>query len=766
MNTNFDPLNSKMVRRNRFPARPEQSGSALWYRQVEEIPALPSVAAHGAAPPSGDYLLPNFWRAAQRHKIAILGSVLGFLLLAAGVSRLETPLYRAQLLMELRDPAAGLAPFRVPSGGTDPTGDSTIQTNVALLESAPLVKRVVTRLNLDQLPDSTPREDSTAWVRRALQLPPLPEEPQADRALQNALRNLTVRHTAGVVEITYTSEDPALAASFVNTLAEEHLRRGQEADSAAMQRLTDRLTGETANLARQLKRSEAELQQYSQGTELLSTNDNEASTSEQRLKLLGEELARAQADRIVKQSQQEMASSGQPEWLSRAVDNPVLRDYQTKLTDLRREAEQLQLLLTPENYKVQKVLSEIAVLQAARNTELANMRKRMETDYQAALSREKMLAGRYATQSGEVSEEAAKAIHYNTLKRELETARTLRAAILEKAQQFELATATPGAGLRIVGPATPPTRPYRPNYLLNLSVGLFAGLFGGVLLAMLREQRRPTLRAPGETLSLLRLPEFGVIPRAKARVNMPGLFSSENPRNRLELAAWKPQPSPLIASIHDALASLASRCEGGPNVILFTSPAPGDGKTTISVNLAIALAQCKRRVLLIDGDLRRPRLHEIFSVPIGPGLSDLLQEGTSDEPQADPVITNPLSIPNLYLLPSGPLVVPNAPLLSNGRLASLLARLRSDYDIVLVDAPPVLQAPDARVIGRLADGVILVVRSRKTTHQDAVAALTRLMTDGIPVAGTILNDWNPRADASPYSYQPYQAYAAAGKGNG
>jgi succinoglycan biosynthesis transport protein ExoP len=762
MNTNFDSMNSKSARRNRLLARQERSGSALWYRQVEEIPTFPS----SPAPAKADYLLPNFWRAAQRHKIAILGTLLGFLLLAAGVSRLETPLYRAQLLMELRDPAAGLAPFRVPSGGADPTGDSTIQTNVAILESAPLVKRVVTRLNLDQLPDSTPRADSSAWVRRLLQLPPLPEEPQADRALQNALRNLTVRHTAGVVEIDYSSEDPVLAARFVNTLAEEHLRRGQEADAAAMQRLTDRLSAETGNLAWQLKRSEAELQQYSQGTELLSASDAEASTSEQRLKLLGEELARAQADRILKESQQEMASSGQPEWLSRAVDNPVLRDYQTKLTDLRREAEQLQLLLTPENYKVQKVLSEIAVLQAARNTELANMRKRMETDYQAALSREKMLAGRYQAESGEVSEEAAKAIHYNTLKRELETARTLRAQILEKAQQFELAAATPGAGLRIVGLASPPTRPYRPNYLLNLSVGLFGGLFAGVLLAMLREHRRPTLRAPGETLSLLRLPEFGVIPRASATVlNMPGLFGSENPENRLELAAWKPQPSPLTASIHDALASLARRCEGGPNVILFTSPAPGDGKTTITVNLAIALAQCKRRVLLIDGDLRRPRLHDVFSVPIGPGLSDLLQEGASDESEADPVIANPLSIPNLYLLPSGPLVIPNAPLLSNGRLASLLARFRSEFDVVLVDAPPVLQGPDARVIGRLADGVILVVRSRKTTHQDAVAALMRLMTDGVPVAGTILNDWNPRWDASPYGYQPYQAYAAAGKGN-
>jgi receptor protein-tyrosine kinase len=197
-------------------------------------------------------------------------------------------------------------------------------------------------------------------------------------------------------------------------------------------------------------------------------------------------------------------------------------------------------------------------------------------------------------------------------------------------------------------------------------------------------------------------------------------------------------------------------------VILFTSPAPGDGKTTITANLAIALAQCNKRVLLIDGDLRRPRLHKVFNVARRPGLSDLLREVAPFGKEIEGIIPSPLSIPNLYLLTSGELIVPNAPLLSTERLPALIARLRSEYDIVLIDATPVLQGPDARLLGRLADGVIMVVRSRKTTHQDAVAALLRLMTDRIQVAGTILNDWNPREDSA-YRYQPYRAYAAAGE---
>jgi succinoglycan biosynthesis transport protein ExoP len=738
----------KSVRDNRLPTRPERFGTALWPHPVQEIPPW-------TVPASPDYVLPNFWRAVHRHKIAILVTGLISLLLAAGVTRLQTPKYRAQVLMDLRDPAAGLAPFRAAGGGVDLTGDAAIQTNVAILGSAPLVKRVVERLKLDQLPAFIGPSDTSAWLRRMLRSPQLPEEPPADRALENALQNLSVRHTAGVVEITYTSEDPLLAADFVNTLADEHLRRGREADSAAMQRLNERLSAETADLQRQLERSEAELQRYSRGTGLLSTSDRDASAAEQRLRLLGEELARAQADRIVKESRQQLAASSRPDWLPQTTDDPTLRDYQTKLTDLRREAAQLESLLTPENYKVQRVQNEIAVLQAAHDSELASLRKRVENDYTSAVGQEKMLAQRYARQAEQVSEEAAQSVHYNTLKRELETVRTLRAEILEKGEQLSLAAATPVAGLRIIDRASPPTRPYRPNYPLNLSLGLFEGILAGVVLAMVREHRRPTLRAPGEALSLLHLPEFGAIPRAEGN-------TLSVPRHRPELAAWKPQPSPLIESIHDALASLASRCEGGPSVILFTSPAPGDGKTTIIANLAIALAQCQRRVLLIDGDLKRPRLHKLFGVSMRPGFSDLLQDSLFGELQADPMIENPLSIPNLHLLPSGPTVVPSAPLLSGGRLPRLVARFRSAYDIVLVDAPPVLQGPDARLLGRLADGVILVVRSRKTTHQDAVAALQRLMTDRIPVAGTILNDWNPRSDSASYHYEPYQAYATAG----
>ncbi len=242
-------------------------------------------------------------------------------------------------------------------------------------------------------------------------------------------------------------------------------------------------------------------------------------------------------------------------------------------------------------------------------------------------------------------------------------------------------------------------------------------------------------------------------------VNMLGLEARDP---SIGLAAWKGPPSLLIESIHDIVASITGRCDGRSNVVMLTSPSRGDGKTTITANLAIALAQTQRRVLLIDGDLRRPNLHNIFRVPLGPGLSELLEDTPLSDPRIHAAILNPLSIPYFHFLPSGRLTIPSsALLLSIGRWSELVSRLRSQYDIVLIDTPPVLYGPDARLLGRLADAVILVVRSRKTTHQDAHAAIMRLGADGIPVAGTILNHWNPGSDSAPYGYQSFTAYAAA-----
>jgi succinoglycan biosynthesis transport protein ExoP len=701
------------------------------------------------------------WRSILRGKYIVLACVAGGLLLAIAVSGLQTPMYQARTLLEVRDPSHPVSPFVPASANSEAAADSTILTEVTLLHSEPVIRSVVERLKLDHRPDFVRGNDSAELLWHTLRHQSLPPETPVDKAVRVAERNLSIRHQARVIEVDYNSSDPALAANFVNTLAEEHLRQASTSDSASVRDLREWLEKQTAGLGDKLDRAESEMQHYAQTSGLVQTDSHDTVTQQQ-LRLLSEELGRAEADRMIKQSRSTIASTAPPDVMPQVVDDPVLRDYQTKLTDLRRQSQDLQSLLTPQNYKVQQVESQITVLEAAIKKELVDLRTRSENEYRAAEARENLLKARLDSESQHVTAQEAKFIHYGTLQQQLETTRAMRAELLEKTQQLSLNSVAPSADLSVVSKASPPTRPYTPNYLLNLSVGMFVGLFAGIVAAIGRDQITPRLRAPGESSFLLQLPELAAIPRVDHRrgnvylLPSPGAIKMEN---RLELVARNGDSEVLIESIHDALAAITASCDLGSRVILFTSPSPGDGKTTITANLAISLALCRRKVLLIDGDLRRPRLHGIFNVPVEPGLAEALHEGSLQE-KPEPETIHSLSIPNLSLMTSGKLTG-GAPLFGGKRLVQILDRMRAQYDVILIDAPPVLHGPDSRLLGRLADSAILITRARKTSHQDAVAAAGRLAADRIPILGTILNDWNPRSDGAAYaSYVPIEPEAS------
>jgi capsular exopolysaccharide synthesis family protein len=184
-----------------------------------------------------------------------------------------------------------------------------------------------------------------------------------------------------------------------------------------------------------------------------------------------------------------------------------------------------------------------------------------------------------------------------------------------------------------------------------------------------------------------------------------------------------------------------------PRVLLITSPAPGEGKTTVSSNLAIALAETGRRVLLIDADLRRPSLHEIFALPNVWGLSSLLKRSKPVTECPFASIAQETAVPGLFVVPSGPPPsTGTSQLLHSCRVVELLGRLRTEFDSILIDTPPMLQIADARVLAPLADGVLLVLRAGQTPRETARAAINRLLGDHASLLGVVLNGWDPKAN--------------------
>jgi receptor protein-tyrosine kinase len=280
----------------------------------------------------------------------------------------------------------------------------------------------------------------------------------------------------------------------------------------------------------------------------------------------------------------------------------------------------------------------------------------------------------------------------------------------------------------------------------------------GIASVMFGAQRKTVLRAPGDAAAYLELPELGAIPQAN-RWMPAGFFFAGSSRNRvgIERIALE-QRDGLAESFRATAASILSAGNNGagPRLLVVTSSQPTEGKTTIVSNLGIALAAISHKVLLIDGDMRRPRLHKLFDEANSWGLSDVLREKNAIDELPIEVLAKKTSVPHLYLLPSGASTDNIFGLLYSGRMSRLMPLFREQFDYVIVDAPPCLEFADARIMARYAEELLLVVRANYTDRRTVQAAVQRLRLDGLPLMGIILNRWDP-APGDPYAYRTFRS---------
>ncbi|MGA2326203.1 MAG: polysaccharide biosynthesis tyrosine autokinase [Bryobacteraceae bacterium] len=710
----------------------------------------------------------EYWRMLRRRKgtlvlIAFLGALAGFLLTLP-----QTPVYQARLSLEIQSVNENFLNMRdvnpTESGSSSYYPEYDIQTQVRIIQSRSLIERVIKKLDLENRPLIINDSRLSAW-RKALGLPAPKPVSLRDNAIAMAAGNLKVRAQANtrLIEVLCDSTSPNLAADFANTLANEFIDQNLEARWQTSQRTGEWLTRQMEGLKIKLEKSEEALQSYARATGLLFTSEKDNLT-EQKLRQLQEELTKAQADRVAKQSKLEMAASTSPDSLPDVLDDGSLKDVQAKLIDLQRQLAELSSTYTPAHFKVRKVRAQISAIESALEKERRNIVRRIRNDYQTAARREKLLAADYATHARLFSGQAALVSHYNILKREVDTNRQLYDNMLQRVKEAGIASALRASNIRVVDPAQVPGAPYKPSPFMNSALGLLSGIFLGVVFIVMRERADRSIREPGESQFFLDLSELGIIPSADSDpTRKRRLLPSHNPDsaslNQLAVVTRDRKPSAMAEAFRTVLTSIlfCSRNGGRPHVLVLASANPREGKTTIVSNLAIALTEIHQRVLLIDGDMRRPRIHEIFDLENKPGLGDLLRQPATLD--GCPIAgVHETSIPNLFVLPAGSSGAAVSSLVYSDRLPELMARVRQDFDMVLIDSPPLLQMADARVMGRYADAVILVVRANQTTRDAVRMARQRLADDGTHVLGTILNDWNPRHTASYGYYKYYDHY--------
>jgi capsular exopolysaccharide synthesis family protein len=392
-----------------------------------------------------------------------------------------------------------------------------------------------------------------------------------------------------------------------------------------------------------------------------------------------------------------------------------------------------------------------------------------------------LLTAAYQQQLAVVSDQSSKEVRYNILKKEVDANRDIYQSMLQKVKEASIVSALKPSDVRVVSPALRPTSPYRPSLPLNLALGLLVGATFSTCYILLRERNDASLRTPGQSVKHLNVPELAVIPSARIgnseRIpltlrNLIGVSDVLDAQNGVvaggksavfdkEMVQWKQDETMMADAYRSAITSiLLSRVNGvSPRVILVTSPRPNAGKTTTVANLGISLAEIGRRVLLIDGDLRRPRLGKLFGLQFATGLSDvLLDAGGGIDTMAGGVRST--TVPGLFVLPGGSEPANISKLLHSTQLNTLFEVARSEYDFVLIDSPPMIGMADARLLSRSADGVILICRAGETSPEQLGEARQRLADDGTPVIGTILNGCDLRVEDPSY-VNGYNSYAGA-----
>ena len=659
-----------------------------------------------------------------------------------------------------------------------------MQTQVKIVQSDSVVDPVMARMPARVAQIAPQNESIVARVKRLAGMKTAPATFDDDDAkkLADTLKVRAVGQTR-VVEITADWSDPQVASDFVNQICAEYMNQNMKARYEMGQRTSESLSRWLEDTKEKLRTSEDELQQYAKTSGLLLTTQNAQKTNvaDEKLSQLQEALSKAQAERIEAQSRYEMAKTSPPDGLPDDFSQGLLKEYQSKLTELQRQRAELSATYTGDYGRIKRIDSEIISVQNAITAEQKAMVQRAGNQYQTAARREKLLESSFTSQTGVVNDLDQRAVQYHILEHQVESNQQLYDEMLKQAKEATIASAMGSSNIRILDPAQPPKLPYSPKPVLSCALGLVLCSFMGVLIGMARDRADSSLREPGEGNEFLGLPEMGVMlrdPSGGGLLNtgmgepLPtdigepallgagrGTWAISRAPGRLQgwqnISSMGSKPSrttPLLAleSCRAVVTSILSTSDGAaPRLLVVTSPGPGEGKTTVVANLGLTLALIGRRVLVVDGDVRRHQLHKFFGLHDDRGLCTILENDHTSIQSLDSYVQK-TAVPGLSVLASGSSATATANLLYSENLSKLLTRLKENYDFVLVDTPPVFPVADARVVGRFSDGVILVARAGQTAREAASAAHRRLAADDVRVLGLILNDWDPKSSAHTY----------------
>jgi len=719
------------------------------------------------------FQLEEYWELIKRRKNLLVFFSLAVVIAAMTWAFMQTPVYEARGTLMIENDQRNVLMFTDAYALQTGARDEYLNTQVKILKSRTLVRNVIEELKLSA--QSGSQKSPSFGLGTLLSLFKKTKEVSRDAEMSSAISGfleiLAVENiqASRLVEVSYRSTNPELAANVVNTLFDKYIDFNLRIKTESTKLASEFLTTQIEALGKTLSQKERELQDYGKRKELFYLSGEE-STVVEKFADLNKAFTEAQIYRINKESvYRELKGKkfeNYPEVSTNQLIQGLKKEHSTVEAEYKRKAQ-----IFKDSYpEMQRLISQLDSLQKRIDSETRDIGMKAlqeaEAEYQTAKKKEDSLAELLGRQKQDVFSTNTSAIYYNSLRIEVENMRNLLDHLVKKEKESMLTSRLEGlqtSNIKIIDLAEVPISPISPKKKSTFMLALFLGICGGLGLIFLLDWLDKTVKTPDEVEKLLKLPSLGFIPAIGSgnphsyyaySYNSQDSEEKKNPENEkkikeIELANYLDPESMYAENYRNIRTSiLLSTPDQPPQVMTVTSAMPQEGKTATVVNLAISFTNLGKKVLVIDGDLRKPRVHKIFRAKNTIGLSSLLVGRN----KLNEVIFNS-EIHNLFFMPSGP-VPPNPTELLNAKaMQDLLLYVKEHFDFIFLDSPPLMGIMDPVIIGNHSDGVLLITWGGKTHIKVIEKARDELNKYNIRLLGVVLNKVDMKR--SGYGYYSY-----------
>ena len=699
-----------------------------------------------------DIDLRALWRVIVRYRrliVFLFCVILGLALLAHKVQR---PVYSASGLIEINTGGRNLVKFQNLETERISSREH-LSTQAKILSSKALAREVVAKLNLaneSEFNGATKQRSLANGVKALKTLlggdQQVSEESMHKRAVSYYRSNLSISpvRNSTLLSVRFSSFDPELSAKIVNQHMQSYIWLSSERRIDSTSGAKDFLETQITDVQSKLVESEKRLTDFGRQNQVIDM-ENDDNIVMSRLTRLSDSLSRVQSLRIDASTSFEQAQNSDPMTLSVVSEDALVKSLREERAKLKSQYLELSKVYKPKYPELVELNARIDQLDSSISKQANTIIAILENTFLQLLSREKQIEAELEEARSEVFDLQDRAVKYNIYKREWEANKELYAGLLERTKEVGVAAGMELNIASVVDSATEPGSPSSAGLGLTLfmasALGLLAGLGATFLLALLDN----AVNDVQQLRRVTRLNHLGVVPQVGKKSKA---MDEPLAAYALETLTYHQPRSLFSESIQALRASLSHSVDTGcPKSILVTSATPGEGKSTIAMNLGVAFASAGKQVIVIDADLRRSGYDAVFDIPSKPGLTDYLKGDIGLVP------FDVKEIDNLSLLVSGKTADNPSDLIGSIEMRKLIKKLTREYEVVIIDSPPVLSLADSVMLSTMVDAVLFAVAA-STASQDAIKnALQRLRLVNAPLIGTVFSNAEVMADS--YSQQYY-----------